>query len=193
MHSCCAPCTTFPLFLLRAEGYRVDGVFLNPNIHPEAERDKRLAVYLDFARAQHLSLRQIGMDAPQAEAPTATTPHNQTPRDQTLHDRWLASVSADLHKPGRCRLCYMHRLRPVARLAREDGYDFFTTSLLLSIYQDHEGIVLAAEEASREAGVPFLYRDFRVGYRRSREIARGRHMYMQKFCGCEFSAREDRA
>ncbi|MEX0974247.1 MAG: epoxyqueuosine reductase QueH [Bacillota bacterium] len=166
MHSCCAPCTTFPLFLLRAEGYSVDGVFLNPNIHPDAERDKRWSVYRDFARSERFSVRRL----------------------DSSHEQWLSSVSLDLKKPGRCRLCYENRLFPVARLASEEGYDCFTTSLLLSIYQDHKGIVAAAEAASREAGVPFLYRDFRVGYRRSREMARGRHLYMQKYCGCEFSA-----
>ncbi len=170
MHSCCAPCTTFPLFFLRSEGYSVDGAFLNPNIHPDEERARRWDVYREFAAAEQFPVRKI--DVP--------------------HDSWLAEVSSDLSKPGRCRLCYRNRLRPVARLARDEGYDFFTTSLLLSIYQDHQGIILAAEEASRETGVPFLYRDFRVGYRRSREMARGRHMYMQKYCGCEFSASEDK-
>ncbi len=108
-------------------------------------------------------------------------------RQDEEHNRWLAHVSTDLAKPGRCRLCYAHRLLPIARMAKEKGYDCFTTSLLLSIYQDHEGIVSAGEEAASQAGVGFLNMDFRVGYRRSREMARGRHLYMQKYCGCEFS------
>ena len=168
MHSCCAPCATFPLFLLRSEGYSVDGVFLDPNIDPDAERERRWVVYRDFAEAERWSVRKV--DVP--------------------HEEWLSAVSPDLSKPGRCRLCYRNRLRPVARTAAEEGYDCFTTTLLVSIHQDHEGVAQAAREASEECGVPFLYRDFRVGYRRSRELARGRHMYMQKYCGCEFSALE---
>lgn len=175
LHSCCAPCTTFPLFLLRAEGHRVDGVFFNPNVHPDAEVARRLAVYLDFAGEENLTVRRV--DATDAVCPGGGT-----------HIAWRGAVASDLTKPGRCRLCYAHRLGAVARLARDEGYDCFTTSLLLSIYQDHEGVAAAGNEASRESGVPFLYRDFRPGYRRSREIARGRHMYMQKYCGCEFSA-----
>jgi predicted adenine nucleotide alpha hydrolase (AANH) superfamily ATPase len=148
----------------------VDGVFLNPNIHPDDEREKRWSAYRDFGMAEHFDVRRLGVP----------------------HEKWLGDVSADLEKPGRCRLCYAGRLIPVARLAREEGYDCFTTSLLLSIYQDHHGIAAAGEEASRQTGVPFLYRDFRVGYRRSREMARGRHIYMQKYCGCEFSLAAER-
>lgn len=167
LHSCCAPCTTFPFFLLRAEGCSVDGVFLNPNVHPDAEREKRWEVYRQFGESERFPVRKL--DVP--------------------HEEWLSSVEADLSRPGRCRRCYRTRLFPVAGLAREEGYDCFTTSLLLSIYQDHEGVREAGREASEAFGVPFIYRDFRVGYKRSREIARGRHMYMQKYCGCEFSAR----
>ncbi len=151
---------------MRSEGYSVDGIFLNPNIHPDLERERRWAVYRDFAQSERFTVRRI--DVP--------------------HEEWLSSVSADLSKIGRCRLCYRNRLFPVAQAAREEGYDCFTTSLLLSVYQDHEGVTAAGEEAAETFGVPFLYRDFRVGYKRSREIARGRHMYMQKYCGCEFSA-----
>ena len=186
MHSCCAPCTTFPLYLLRSLGYLVDGAFYNPNIHPLAERDRRLSVYLDFAEAEGLPVRHDAGD-PQSGACALTADEE---RQDASHRQWLSRVAADLEKPGRCRLCYLHRLLPVARLARQEGYDCFTTSLLLSIYQDHEGIVAAGEEASRQAGIPFLYMDFRVGYRRSREMARGRHLYMQKYCGCEFSLAE---
>jgi len=75
-------------------------------------------------------------------------------------------------------------------MAIEEGYDGFTTSLLVSPYQDHEGIKIAGDRAALAAGIPFIYRDFRVGYRRSREMARGLHLYMQKYCGCEFSLAE---
>ena len=191
LHSCCAPCTTFPLYLLRSLGHTVDGVFHNPNIHPPAERDKRLSVYTDFAGSECLNVRTIKVDGTaQAQAPCLNTLAADAPAPDPPHQEWLRSISSNLNRPARCRLCYLHRLLPVAELARQEGYDCFTTSLLLSIYQDHGGIVEAAEEASSEAAVPFLYMDFRVGYRRSREISRGRHLYMQKYCGCEFSAGE---
>ena len=41
------------------------------------------------------------------------------------------------------------------------------------------------------AGVEFLYRDFRVGFREGQAKARELGLYMQKYCGCIFSE-EDR-
>lgn len=147
---------------------------------------------MDFAASEDLKVLTLGQEESRTGAfPGEARAAGDTGEDlgeDPAHEEWLSRVSEDLAKPGRCRLCYLHRLLPVARLAREAGYDCFTTSLLLSIYQDHQGIVEAGEEAARQAGVPFLYHDFRVGYRRSREMARGRHLYMQKYCGCEFSA-----
>lgn len=168
LHSCCAPCTTFPLSLLRSTGYTVDALFVNPNIHPAEELEKRWLALKDFGQ-------DVGMPVSRVDI---------------SHDRWLERVSGDLKKPGRCGQCYRMRMEETARIAKERGYDSFTTSLLLSIYQDHERVVREAERASSEYGIEFLYRDFRKGYKRSREMARGRHLYMQKYCGCEFSSRE---
>ncbi len=165
MHSCCAPCSTYPLALMRSMGYSVSALFLNPNIYPDEEREKRWLAMQDLASKQGLHVLRADMG----------------------HDRWLEAVSKDLSKPGRCLGCYRLRLDETARIAREEGFDCFTTSLLLSIYQDHEGIIREALEASRRHSVEFLYFDFRKGYRRSREMARGMHLYMQKYCGCEFS------
>lgn len=165
LHSCCAPCTTFPLAFLRSVGHSVDGLFLNPNIHPQEELEKRWQTLRDFAEVEKMSLRRVDFG----------------------HEEWRSAVLGDLRKPGRCLRCYRLRLDETARIAEEEGYDCFTTSLLLSIYQDHMGIVLEARRAAAKHSVEFLYHDFRTGYRRSREMARGRHLYMQKYCGCEFS------
>ncbi len=40
LHICCAPCTIYPLKVLRGEGHEVTGFFYNPNIHPYTEFQK---------------------------------------------------------------------------------------------------------------------------------------------------------
>jgi predicted adenine nucleotide alpha hydrolase (AANH) superfamily ATPase len=165
MHSCCAPCSTFPLSLMRSMGYSVSSLFVNPNIYRPEESEKRWLALEEFASREKMPVRKV----------------------EVGHDKWLEAVSHDLKKPVRCLKCYRVRLDETARIAREEGFPFFTTSLLLSVYQDHEGILREAKEAAREHSVEFLYMDFRKGYRRSREMARGTHLYMQKYCGCEFS------
>lgn len=168
LHTCCAPCTTFPLAFLRSMGYRVHALFVNPNIYPADEVERRYQTLERFAAEEGMPLS----------------------RADVHHRQWLEAVSADPRRPFRCAMCYRLRLDETARLARRGGYDFFTTSLLLSVYQDHKSIVDEAERASSKYGIAFLYHDFRKGYKRSREMARGRHLYLQKYCGCEFSLSE---
>jgi len=165
LHSCCAPCTTFPASILRAEGFLVEGIFYNPNIFPDSEEEKRWSTYREYAA-------RIGL---------------KVFRPEGSHAEWRSFIAESLEGQGRCGLCYRMRLIEVARVAREKGYDCFSTTLLVSPYQDHLEVKRSLEEASRIHSVPYIYRDFRVGYRRSREMARGQHLYMQKYCGCEFS------
>ena len=63
----------------------------------------------------------------------------------------------------RCAFCYRMRLRYAAQFAKENGYDAFSTTLLVSPYQRHELIKKEAEAAAAEFGIPFYYEDFRVG------------------------------
>ena len=71
------------------------------------------------------------------------------------------------------------------------GFDAFTTTLLVSPYQNHELLIQVAEEMAEKYGVKFLYRDFRPGFREGQAEARELGLYMQKYCGCVFSE-EDR-
>ncbi len=164
---CCAPCATFPFRFLQSQGHAVTAFFADANIYPEEELAKRRDVFISWADS-------LGL------------PHRVVPVN---HADWVRAVSEDAKKPARCRLCYRYRARLVAGEAAKLGMEAFTTSLLISPYQDHESVNEAMEEASRAFGVPFLYHDFRRGYIRSREMARGTHLYMQKYCGCEWSLR----
>ena len=90
----------------------------------------------------------------------------------------------------RCTYCYHHRLEETARYAAEHGYAAFTSTLLASLYQDHEGIKAAAENYAKQYGVEFLYRDFRPNFRAGNQRARELGFYMQKYCGCVFSEQD---
>jgi tRNA A37 threonylcarbamoyladenosine dehydratase len=79
------------------------------------------------------------------------------------------------------------RLEQTAAYAAEKGFDAFSTSLLISPYQQHDVIRRVGEEAAARYGVAFLYRDFRPLYGQSRKQARALGLYMQKYCGCVFS------
>ena len=57
LHICCAPCTIYPLKVLRAQGMEVQGFFYNPNIHPYQEFQRRLTAVQEFAPTVSLPLQ----------------------------------------------------------------------------------------------------------------------------------------
>ena len=83
------------------------------------------------------------------------------------------------------------RLGTAAKYAADHGYDAFTSSLLISPYQNHELLKAVGETMGKKYGVEFYYRDFRPGFREGQAKAREMGLYMQKYCGCIFSE-EDR-
>ena len=89
---------------------------------------------------------------------------------------------------NRCvKYCYRVRLEQTAKYAKEHGYDTFSTTLLISPYQNHEALKQIGEEMAQKYNLKFLYRDFRPGFREGQAEARELGLYMQKYCGCVFS------
>ncbi|WP_444324644.1 epoxyqueuosine reductase QueH, partial [Phascolarctobacterium faecium] len=72
----------------------------------------------------------------------------------------------------------------------ENGYDAFSTTLLVSPYQNDELIIVMAEEAGKEFDFAFYYEDFRKGYQRGVDISLELELYRQPYCGCVFSERD---
>ena len=174
LHCCCGPCTSGVFPALAAEGHAVTGFYTNPNIHPEDEYRRRLENLRRYAAASGMPLRWEESYEP---------------------ERYFDALGPDpdLRQGYRCRHCYGVRLRAVAAEARRMGADAFTTTLLISPYQDQEWLRRVGEEAGRAAGVPFLFRDFRPWYRPSISRSKELGLYRQNYCGCTYSREESRA
>jgi len=167
LHICCAPCTIFPLKVLREKGHHLTGYFYNPNIHPYLEYKKRLDTLKKYAVQESLPVVY----------------------DESYSmETFLKKIVSD--EENRCRHCYAMRLRHAARMAAEGPYEGFTTTLLYSRYQKHDLIRAAGEQAATEYGVPFLYYDFREGWSEGVEISRRLGLYRQPYCGCIYSEKE---
>ena len=54
LHTCCGPCTIYPVKHLRLQDWEVHGFFYNPNIHPFQEFERRLATLRQLAAHQEL-------------------------------------------------------------------------------------------------------------------------------------------
>ena len=163
MHICCAPCANRPIDLLRSEGMGVTGFWFNPNIHPYTEYQARKHTLEDYAK-------EIGMKL------IIGGSYDLRP--------FITAVADNID--GRCAYCYRVRMEETARYAAQHGYDSFTTSLLISPYQNHEAIAATARAMGEQYGVEFLYRDFRPLFQAGQAFAREHGFYMQKYCGCFF-------
>ena len=167
LHICCAPCTIYPLRILRKEGNEVCGLFYNPNIHPYLEYRRRFDTLVSYAGEERLAV--IWEEAYPIEG-------------------FLRQVA--FREEDRCRYCYHLRLSHAARIAKRERFDAFTTTLLYSRYQKHDLIREVAEDVAGSQGIPFLYRDFREGWSEGVRVSKEKGMYRQPYCGCIFSEKE---
>lgn len=167
LHICCAPCATSVLDTIKMEGHIVKGFFYNPNIHPYTEYRERLLALKGYAQ-------KVGFEVIYSDR-------------YDLED-FLRSVA--FREAFRCRFCYHLRLKETADLAKREGFDAFTTTLLLSPYQDHGLIQEIANSISKEIDTSFYYQDLRSTYNRSIQLAKEFGLYRQSYCGCIYSEKE---
>ena len=105
----------------------------------------------------------------------------------------MAKGLEDVPEGGeRCFRCYRLRMEEAARLAKEGGYDYFTTTLSISPLKNAGKINEIGQELSQIYKVEHLPSDFKKknGYKRSIELSHEYGLYRQNYCGCVFSKRE---
>lgn len=179
LHSCCAPCSSYCLEYLR-QYFSITVFYYNPNLSVPEEYRHRLAE----------QERLIGVLNGQGEGnPISFREGNYDP------DVFFTAVKGleDCPEGGeRCAVCYELRLREAARLAKEGGFDFFTTTLSISPLKDAQKLNEIGGRLAEEYGVPYLYSDFKKkgGYQRSLELSCRYGLYRQNYCGCVFSLRD---
>lgn len=168
VHTCCAPCGTYVFKRLGEEGHRLKALYFNPNIHPDVEHERRRETLETY-------VRRIGLEV--------------TFEDYEPQAYWDA-IGTERNRPARCERCYRLRLERTAEAARDSGCDAYTTTLLISPYQDHDRLAAIGHEVAAAKGIPFHYEDYRTGYRESRNLAKEAGLYRQRYCGCIFSVEE---
>jgi len=126
LHICCGPCSVTVVRALLDAGLDVTGLFYNPNIQPLTEYLRRREGVEQVA--SRLGIPVVFLD---------------NEYDPAVFPRQTAFREAE-----RCQACYALRLGRSAAHARENGFDWFSSTLLYSKYQKHELIRLAGEQAA---------------------------------------------
>lgn len=177
LHSCCAPCSSYTLEYL-SNYFDITVYYYNPNISPKAEFDKR------FAEQKRL----IASLPAKHEIKLIEGDYNYNDFSE------IAKGFENVKEGGeRCFRCYKLRLEKSAHLAKEQGFDYFCTTLSISPLKNSQKINEIGLEVAEKYGVKWLPSDFKKkeGYKRSIELSREYNLYRQNFCGCVFSKKEN--
>ena len=172
-HICCGPCAIYPLKKILDGKIEVWGFFFNPNIHPYTEYQKRLEAVKILA--EKMDVKMIYRDEYDLEEFLRNT---------------LGTDSKSVPKSARCGYCYSSRLEATAQAAKENHFDYFSSSLLYSKYQDHDEIKKIGLELADKYGVKFYYDDFRIGWKEGIKESKEMGLYRQQYCVCIFSEKE---
>ncbi len=173
LHSCCAPCSSYVLEYL-TQYFNICDFYYNPNISPKREYEERKEELVRLIREMGLSTEVTFVEG---------TYH---PEDFFA----MAKGLEDLPEGGeRCFKCYEMRLRESAKLAKEQGADYFATTLTISPLKNAQKLNEIGERLAEEYGVKYLPSDFKKknGYKRSVELSAQYELYRQNYCGCVFS------
>lgn len=165
LHICCGPCALYPFKQLNLRFDEVVGFYYNPNIHPPSEYIKRRDALKEAEKKNCFEILYPLYDM----------------------DEFFKKIDSEEDSPGRCRNCWELRLTETADFAKRNGFEAFTTTLLISPYQKHELVKKIGENVARDKDIEFYYEDFRKGFKESQEEAKKSDMYRQRYCGCVFS------
>ena len=171
LHACCAPCSSYVLEYLTPY-FDITVFYYNPNISPENEYLHRVSEIKRLISEMCPSVNFIGgRYEPEKFYEMAKGLENEPERG------------------ARCLKCYRMRLEESAAVAKENKFDYFTTTLSISPQKDSIVLNSIGKEISEKYDIPYLFSDFKKkgGYKRSIELSAQFHLYRQNFCGCIFS------
>ena len=173
LHSCCAPCSSYVLEYL-APYFNICDFYYNPNISPKQEYEDRKEELVRLISEMGLSTQVTFLEG------------TYQPEDFFA----MAKGLEDLPEGGeRCFKCYEMRLRESAKIAKEQGAEYFATTLTISPLKNAQKLNEIGEKLAEEYGVKYLPSDFKKknGYKRSVELSAQYELYRQNYCGCVFS------
>ena len=173
LHSCCAPCSSYVLEYL-SNYFEITVFYYNPNIFPESEYTKRILE------------QQTLIGEMKTKHPVTFIAGNYD------KDRFYEVTKGLEHvKEGgeRCFKCYALRLEEAAKMAKECGYDYYTTTLSISPLKNADKLNEIGMRIAEKYGIKYLRSDFkkRNGYKRSIELSKKFGLYRQDYCGCVYS------
>lgn len=179
LHSCCAPCSSAVLEALQ-KIFDITVFYYNPNISLSEEYRKRV-------EEQKRLIGHLNEENP--DFPIKVIEGDYEPERFFEIAKGLETCPEG---GERCFACYRLRLEKTAELAKEKGFDYFTTTLTISPLKNAQKLNEIGKQLETKYNTAFLPSDFKKkeGYKRSIELSEKYDLYRQNFCGCVYSKRE---
>jgi len=169
VHICCSVDSHYFLQKMQNDypDAKLTGFFYDPNIHPYSEYYLRL---LDVKR----SCKKLGVELIEGEYD---------------YNSWIEAVRGLENEPekgARCSVCFDRRFEVTAKMAKELGCDYFTSTLLTSPKKSIKQLKQSGDQLADSFGVKFLAPDYRQknGTQEQNIIAKEAKLYRQNYCGC---------
>ena len=169
LHSCCAPCSTTCIERLK-DYFDITIIYYNPNIEPISEYEKRKQEQIKIIKLYNIKYVDCDYDNDLF--------HNMANGLENVSERGI-----------RCHKCYRLRLDYVANFAKNNGYDYFCTTLTVSPYKLSNVINDIGFDLEKKYNIKYLCSDFKKqnGYKKSIELSNKYGLYRQNYCGCIYS------
>lgn len=174
LSACCGPCATVA-FVRLSQTYNITVHFWGNNFDTESEYKKRL----DALRTVNKLLN--------GDKPMIIEPYFPL-----AFENATASL-ADAPEGGeRCKICFKLRQQAAAKVAREQGFDIWTTTLTTSPHKNTSDVNNLGMIIGDEFGAPYLSTDLKRGggFAESVALSKKFNIYRQNYCGCKYSSKE---
>ena len=174
LHACCGPCSSYVVEYL-SKYFDITIYYYNPNTYPEGEYIRRFDELNKFINNFNNIIKVVE--------------GSYNPKEFYTSIKGLENLG---EKSKRCYNCYKLRLEKSAMYAKENNFDYFTTTLSISPYKNAEWINEIGKELENKINIKYLYSDFKKknGYKRSLELSKEYKLYRQEYCGCVYSKQE---
>ena len=170
LHSCCAPCSSAVLERI-SKYFSITILFYNPNITDYEEYLKRKEELKRLIKDVNYQIEIMDCDYEKEKFIEMAL---------GLEDKKEGDI--------RCYKCYKLRLEKTAIVAKENNFDYFTTTLSISPYKNSNWLNEIGEELATKYNINYLYAfKKKNGYKRSIELSNIYHLYRQDYCGCIYS------
>lgn len=169
LHSCCGPCSSSVIELL-SKYFDIDVYYYNPNIYPKEEYVKRM-------NEQKRLLDILNINLIKGEY------------DENSYYEKIKGLENEPEGGKRCYKCIKMRMEKASIYAKNNGYDFFTTTLSVSPHKSSPMINEIGFSLEEKYNIKYLYSDFKKkeGYKRSIILSKKYNLYRQDYCGCKYS------